>query len=244
MATPHRAAAIVIGDEILSGKIRDTNGPFLIDTFRAKGIHLERILTVRDDVEEIAWAVQTCRGRFAPIVTSGGIGPTHDDLTVEGVARGLGKSVQLQPELEARVRAHYREAMPEEALRLARVPAGAALLRTSETWFPVISVEEIFLLPGIPRLFEAHLGAIADRYRGAPFHLRCVYLTVGETAIASTLDGLSRDHPAVALGSYPRLNDAPYRVKLTLEAQSEEPVERALADLLGRLGPEAVLEVE
>src|SRR5690606_12318736 len=106
MAT-HRAAAIIIGDEILSGKIRDTNGPFLVDLFRAKGIRLERILMVRDEVDEIAWAVRTCRGSFAPIITSGGIGPTHDDLTVEGVARGLGKSVLLHPELEARVRAHH-----------------------------------------------------------------------------------------------------------------------------------------
>lgn len=244
MVTPYHAAAIVIGDEILSGKIRDTNGPFLIDTFRAMGIQLDRILTVRDEVEEIAWAVQACRGRFSPIITSGGIGPTHDDLTVEGVARGLARPVVLHPELEARVRDHYGEAMPEEALRLARVPEGASLLRTSETWFPVIAVEEIYLLPGIPKLFEAHLGVIAERYRGAPFHLRCVYLSVGETAIASVLDRICQKHPAVALGSYPQLVGAPYRVKLTLEAQSPEPVERALDDLLELLDAKAVLEVD
>lgn len=244
MAPSHRAAAIVIGDEILSGKTRDTNGPFLVENFRARGIVLERILTVRDDVEEIAWAVGACRGRFAPIITSGGIGPTHDDLTVEGVARGMVKSVVLHPELEERVRAHYGESMPPEALRLARVPEGASLLRTSETWFPVIRVEEIYLLPGIPKLFEAHLAVISERYQGAPFRLRCVYLTVGETAIAAILDRIARDHPAVALGSYPRMGDAPYRVKLTLEARAQEPVERALADLLGRLDPETVLRVE
>lgn len=244
MAHSHRAAAIVIGDEILTGKIRDTNGPFLIDRFRAHGITLDRILTVRDDVEEIAWAVSACRGRYAPIITSGGIGPTHDDLTVEGVARGMGKAVVLHPELEARVRDHYGEGMPPEALRLARVPEGASLLRTSETWFPVIRVEEIYLLPGIPKLFEAHLGVIAERYRGAPFQLRCVYLSVGETAIASILDRIAHDHPAVALGSYPRMGDSPYRVKLTLEARAIDPVEKALADLLGRLDPEVVLQVE
>jgi len=244
MANFHRAAAIVIGDEILSVKVRDTNGPFLIDRFRARGIHLDRILVVRDDVEEIAWAVGACRGRYAPIVTSGGIGPTHDDLTVEGVARGMGKAVVIHPELEARVRAHYGASMPPEALRLARVPEGATLLQTSETWFPVIRVEEIYLLPGIPKLFELHVAAIADRYQGAPFHLRCVYLSAGETAIASVLDRIARDHPAVALGSYPRMGDAPYRVKLTLEARAAEPVEKALADLLGRLDPGVVLEVE
>lgn len=239
-----RAAAIVIGDEILSGKIRDSNGPFLVETFRAAGIRVGRILTVSDDVAEIAWAVACCRGRFAPIVTSGGIGPTHDDLTVEGVARALGKSVVIHPELESRLRGHYGDSMPEEALRMARVPEGAELLVTSESWFPVIAIEEIFLLPGIPRLFEMHLEAIARRYRGAPFHLRCVYLSVGETTIATILDRIAHDHPAVSLGSYPRMGDGEYRVRLTLEAQAVEPVERALGDLLGRLAPEWVVRVE
>lgn len=239
-----RAAAIVIGDEILSGKIRDTNGPFLVNTFRAAGIRLGRILTVSDDVREIAWAVATCRGRYAPVITSGGIGPTHDDLTVEGVARGLGKAVVIHPELEARLRAHYGESMPEEALRMARVPEGSTLLTTSESWFPVISVEEFYLLPGIPKLFELHVEAIAKRYRGAPFHLRCVYLSVGETTIASILDRIAHDHPAVSLGSYPRMGEGEYRVRLTLEAQAIEPVEKALSDLLSRLSPEWIVRVE
>jgi len=239
-----RAAAIVIGDEILSGKIRDTNGPFLVNTFRAAGIRLGRILTVSDDVREIAWAVATCRGRYAPVITSGGIGPTHDDLTVEGVARGLGKAVVIHPELEARLRAHYGESMPEEALRMARVPEGSTLLTTSESWFPVISVEEFYLLPGIPKLFELHVEAIAKRYRGAPFHLRCVYLSVGETTIASILDRIAHDHPAVSLGSYPRMGEGEYRVRLTLEAQAIEPVEKALSDLLSRLSPECIVRVE
>lgn len=239
-----RAAAIVIGDEILSGKIRDTNGPFLVNTFRAAGIRLGRILTVSDDVREIAWAVATCRGRYAPVITSGGIGPTHDDLTVEGVARGLGKAVVIHPELEARLRAHYGESMPEEALRMARVPEGSMLLTTSESWFPVISVEEFYLLPGIPKLFELHVEAIAKRYRGAPFHLRCVYLSVGETTIASILDRIAHDHPAVSLGSYPRMGEGEYRVRLTLEAQAIEPVEKALSDLLNRLSPEWIVRVE
>lgn len=238
------AAAIVIGDEILSGKVQDTNGPYLIQKLREVGLPLRRILVVADDVEEIAWAIRCCLGRYEPIFTSGGIGPTHDDLTVAGVAAGLERPVVDEPELEALVRRHYGEGMPEEALRLAKVPKGARLWRSPRSWYPVISVDGIYLLPGIPQLFRMHLDALAEEFRGAPFHLRCVYLSIGEAPIARILDGVAKEHPRVALGSYPRLDDADHRVKLTLEAQEEAPVERALEALLRQLPRDVVLRVE
>lgn len=244
MAGRSGAAAIVIGDEILSGKIRDSNGPYLTDKLRGVGMPLRRILTVTDDLEEIAWAVNSCRGRFQPIFTSGGIGPTHDDMTVAGVARALGRNVVRHPEIEAGIRAHYGDRLNEEALRLANVPEGAVLVRSPRSWYPVIAVEEIFLLPGVPELFRMHVDGIVERYRGEPFHLRCVYLGVGETEIASVLDRIAREHPAVALGSYPRFDETDHRVKLTLEAQVQAPVEEALAALLALLPPGFVLRVE
>lgn len=238
------AAVIVIGDEILSGKIRDANGPYLVDKLRGAGVPLRRILTVADDVEEIAWAVSCCRERFKPIFTSGGIGPTHDDVTVAGVARALGRRVVRHPEIEEGLRAHYGPDMPEEALRLALVPEGAALFRTPRSWYPVVAVEEIYLLPGIPELFRLHVNGLVERYRGAPFHLRCVYLAAGEPEIAAILDRIAREHPLVAIGSYPRIDDADHRVKLTLEAQAVEPVERALQALLDALPKRFVIRVE
>ncbi|HEY0840631.1 MAG TPA: competence/damage-inducible protein A, partial [Vulgatibacter sp.] len=176
------AAAIVIGDEILSGKIRGSNGPLLVDTLRGRGVPVRRILTVADDVEEIAWALRSCLGRFRPIFTSGGIGPTHDDVTVAGVARALGVPVVRHPELESLVRRHFEGALTEEALRLSNVPEGASLVRSRRSWYPVIEIEEIYLLPGVPELFRMHLDGIAERYQGRPFHLRCVYVREGETA--------------------------------------------------------------
>ncbi|AKU90502.1 competence/damage-inducible protein A [Vulgatibacter incomptus] len=238
------AAAIVIGDEILSGKIRDSNGPLLVDVLRSVGAPLKRILTVSDDLEEIGWAVRSCLGRFQPIFTSGGIGPTHDDVTVAGVAAALGRKVVRHPELEALVRKHFGDALPEEGLRLANVPEGAILVRSPRSWYPVISVDEIYLLPGVPELFRMHVEGIAERYRGNPFHLRCVYVSEGEPAIAKILDRIAREHPDIALGSYPRIDDADHRVKLTLEAQVAEPVERALVALLRELPPGSVIRVE
>ena len=239
-----RAAIIVIGDEILSGKIRDSNGPHLIDKLRSVGMPLGRILTVADDIDEIAWAVNSCRDRYRPIFTSGGIGPTHDEMTVAGVARALGLSVIRHPEIEAGIRAHFGAGLKEEALRLANVPEGAELVRSERSWYPVAAVDEIYLLPGVPELFRMHVDGIVERYRGAPFHLRCVYLGVGEPEVAGVLDTIAREHPSVALGSYPRLGDPDHRVKLTLEAQVAEPVELALEALLRLLPAGAVLRIE
>ena len=244
MAGRSGAAAIVIGDEILSGKIRDTNGPYLTEKLRGVGVPLRRILPVGDEIEEIVWAVNSCRGHFDPIFTSGGIGPTHDDMTVAGVARALGRNVVRHPEIEAEIRNHYGQRLNEEALRLANVPEGAVLVRSPRSWYPVMAVDEIYLLPGVPELFRMHVDGIVERYRGEPFHLRCVYLGVGETEVAAVLDRIARDHPAVALGSYPRFDAADHRVKLTLEAQVPAPVEEALAALLALLPQGAVLRVE
>lgn len=238
----YTAAAIVIGDEVLSGKVRDQNGPYLVARFRSAGIGVGRILTVGDDPDEIGWAVDACRS-FSPVITSGGIGPTHDDVTVPAVARALGRRVVRSPEIEAGLRARRGE-LPEAALRLAEMPEGGRLVQTPGTWFPVIEVEGFYLLPGIPELFRLHLDTIAERYAGPPFVLRCVYLSAGETAIAAVLDRIVATHRRVAIGSYPRLDAPDYRVKLTVESRDRAAVDEAVAALVAALPADAVVRVD
>lgn len=239
-----RAACVVIGDEVLSGKTKDANGPYLIEKLRGAGVPLARILTVADDLDEIVWAVRACRGRQSPIFTSGGIGPTHDDLTVAGVAAALGRDVVQEPSIAAAVRAHYGARLTPEALRLANVPEGARLLRSQKSWYPIIAVEDVFLLPGVPQLFRMHVDALVAELSGRPFVLRCVFLSVGETVIAGVLDRVALAHPLVSIGSYPRFDTSDYAVKLTIEAQEAAPVEAALAALLDALPKEGILRVE
>ena len=238
------AALIVIGDEVLSGKIRDANGPYLTDKLRAAGVPLGRILTIGDDLDEIVWAVSSCRRRFSPIFTSGGIGPPHDDLTVAGVAAALGRKVVTEPTIAASVREHYGAALEPEALRLANVPEGAVLFRTAKSWYPVITVEDVYLLPGVPQLFRMHADGLVERFAGEPFHLRQVFLSIGETAIAAALDRVARDHAAVSIGSYPRFDAPDHVVKLTLEAKDVAAVEAALKALLDALPGDAIVRVE
>jgi len=237
------AAILIIGDEILSGKVADENARFLIGELRALGVALRRVLVIPDVLDEIAAAVRELSERYAHVFTSGGVGPTHDDLTMEGVARAFGARVQRHPELERLLRVHYGERLAERDLRMADVPDCAELVRAAQTQWPVIAVRNVYVLPGVPEIFRRKFTAIRDRFRRDPFHLACVYSRDEEGRIAGHLDRVAAAYPDVAVGSYPRFGGDDWRVKITLESKERARVERATAELVALLGP-AVHRVE
>jgi molybdenum cofactor synthesis domain-containing protein len=239
------AGILVIGNEILSGKTDDTNARFLIGQLRELGVALRRIQVIPDVLEDIAGAVHELSERFDHVFTSGGVGPTHDDLTMEGIARAFGTRVVRQPELEASLRAYYGERLNERNLRMAEVPEGAQLLRASEIQhWPVIAYRNIYILPGVPEIFRRKFLAIRDRFRAEPFFLRVVYLAEEEGAVAGVLDRVDAAFPTVDIGSYPKLDPTGYRVKVTLEGKDADAVERACATLLSLLPPAVVVRTE
>jgi molybdenum cofactor synthesis domain-containing protein len=237
------AAALIIGNEVLSGKVRDENGPYLVEALRRRGVELSRLYVVPDEPDAIVEALAALRPRAEVIFTSGGLGPTHDDVTVPAVARFLGRRVVRHAAMEALVRRHWGDAATPEAMRLADAPEGAVFFEAPGLWLPVLTVEELVLLPGIPRLFRMQLDAIADRFGDQPFHLRCLYLSVYEELIAGALSGVAARHPEVAIGSYPVLGED-YKVKLTIESRRPERVEAAVEELLRVLPPEAIRRLE
>ena len=237
------AAVLVIGDEILSGKVRDENASFLIAELRELGVALRRILVVPDVLDEIAVAVRELSERFDHVFTSGGVGPTHDDLTMEGVARAFGQRVARRPELEQLLRDFYGARLAERDLRMADIPEGAELLSTAKSPWPVTLIRNVYVLPGVPEIFRAKFRNIRDRFRQSPFHLACVYSRDEEGLIAGHLDAVAAGYPDVALGSYPRIVAEGWKVKLTLESKDKSRVEEACAELVKRLA-EAVLSVE
>lgn len=237
------AAALIIGNEVLSGKVRDENGPYLIDALRSRGIELKRLFVVPDEPDAIGEALGMLRPAADVVFTSGGLGPTHDDVTVPAVAKFLGRPVVRNADMEARVRQHWREAITPEALRLADAPEGAVFFEAPGLWIPVLTVDDLVLLPGIPQLFRMQVDAIVERYRQAPIHLRTLYLGVYEEAIAGALTGVAAQFPDVAIGSYPVLK-ADYKVRLTFESRDRDRVEQALAAVMASLAPEAILRLE
>lgn len=237
---------IVIGNEILSGKVTDTNSAFMAQGLREVGADLHRVAVVRDVTSEIVEVVRDFRKRFDVVLTSGGVGPTHDDITVAAVAEALGRATVRHPEIEAGMRRFYKDKVTEAHLKMAEVPEGAELLRSGsgELAFPVLKVENIYLLPGIPQICQSKFDAIKARFAGTPYHLKTVYSAKGESTLAQYLDATLEKFPDLLLGSYPRLGDPSYAVKVTLESRDRAYVEEAFAHLVGILPEGTVLRTE
>lgn len=240
---PQAAGIVLIGNEILSGKIGDANAHYLCRELRALGVDVLRIVVIPDDVEQIASHVRAFSREFDVVFTSGGVGPTHDDVTIEGVARALGVAVVRHPILVGLLTGYYGAAVNEAHLKMAEVPEGAELLADEHVRFPTIVAGNVYVLPGVPEIFRRKFESIRHRFQGVPIHLRQVFTRVGESDLAEHLNGLLRDFPDLMLGSYPELSNPDYRVKLTLESRDVDYVERALAELLARLPGGAVVKV-
>ena len=239
------AAAVIIGNEVLSAKVQDQNGPLLIRRLRDHGIPLRSVSVVPDEVDAIVDAVARARLQAPHVFTSGGIGPTHDDVTVRAVALALGRPVVRLPEMERLIREHFGARLTPEALRLADAPEGAELWALKGNWMPVLTCAGVYLLPGVPQLFALQLETVLSRLERTPVHLRCLYLSAGESEIAQVLDRVALSMPQVAIGSYPNFDRGlDYSVKLTLEAEEAAPVEGALAWLQRELPPGCIVRTE
>jgi FAD synthetase len=238
------AAVIVIGNEILTGKSQDQNAAHLISELYRLGVALRRIEVIPDDVEEIARAVRESAAKFDFVFTSGGVGPTHDDVTIEGVARAFARRVVRHPELEMMLRGYFGEGTDEARLRMADTPEGSELIREIDGRWPVLVVGNVYVLPGVPELFRRKFDAIRERFRGEPFFVRALYTKQDEFDIAPLLDRVASDHSEVDIGSYPTFSRDDYRVKITLESKQEAAVEKAESALLELLDPASLVRKE
>jgi molybdenum cofactor synthesis domain-containing protein len=238
------AGIVVIGNEILSGKVADTNSSFLARELRKMGVDVRRVAVIPDDVDDIARTVRDFHERFELVFTSGGVGPTHDDITIEGIARAFGRGVVREPELEKKLRDFYKEKVNDARLKMSEVPEGAELIYGGALAFPTLKIENVYILPGIPEILQSKFLAIRERFTADPFHLRVVYTREGEGVIAEFLNDTLKHFPLLLLGSYPRIGDPEYTVKLTLESKDQEYVDRAFRHLLEILPQGSVVRTE
>lgn len=244
-AIARTAAALLVGNELLSGKVKDKNLAPLATTLRALGIRLERAAIVGDDRAAIASEVSAMSARYDVVFTSGGVGPTHDDVTLEGVADGFGVNTETHPHLAELLRAFYGERCTSDHLLMARVPVGSELRSSPEVKWPTVVMRNVWIMPGVPELFRMKLVIVREHLVG-PSRIvsRALFTHVEETELKPLLDRAVAQYPGVEIGSYPKWFDSTYKTKVTFDGVVDGDVEAALAGLVALLPAGAVARQE
>lgn len=238
------AGIVIIGNEVLSGKTQDTNSYFFCTELRQLGVDVQKISTIQDEIDLIGREVAEFSKRFNYVFTSGGVGPTHDDVTIEGIAHGFGLRVVRHPEIERRMRQRFGADLNDARLRMANVPEGATLLPTQATFAAIVKIHNVYIFPGIPKILQERFHEIKEAFREQPFFLKNVFVRYGEGMIAEMLNSLLVKFPELMLGSYPVLDLPDYRVKVTLESKDALYLERALQTFIDSLPKDAVHRIE
>mmetsp|Transcript_8943 Transcript_8943/g.17790 ORF Transcript_8943/g.17790 Transcript_8943/m.17790 type:complete len:323 (-) Transcript_8943:134-1102(-) len=245
-----KAAFMVIGDEILSGSVQDSNTPWLAKFLRARGVDLVRVEFVPDTFEDIGDSLLRLRRKVSDngfVFTSGGIGPTHDDISYQAIAKALGLTIELHQETVERMKVHYAERnieLNEARLRMAQLPSPCTVLPPPEnSWVPLCCCGgNVYILPGIPRLFTTMIENHADVFRGhGEIFTRELFSQMGEGDFSEPLRRIAAEFKDVRIGSYPNTkwnmsnpagNDAlDYRVKIIVEGKNQALVDEAVAEI-------------
>ncbi|MGO1120986.1 competence/damage-inducible protein A [Rhodovibrionaceae bacterium A322] len=236
------AGLLVIGNEILSGRTQDANLAFLGRELGARGIRLMEARVIPDDEAVIVSALRDARARFDYVFTTGGIGPTHDDITVDCVAKAFDVPVVVHPKAKEILENYYGDRINEARLRMARVPEGADLVENPVSMAPGIQLDNVFILAGVPRIMQGQFESLATGLRGGlPRLARNVPAELAESEVAPALEALEARNDGVDIGSYPYMRDGRIGTSLVLRGTDGEQLDRVaaeLVDILATLGVE------
>jgi molybdenum cofactor synthesis domain-containing protein len=245
-ATTVTAAILVIGDEILSGRTKDKNIGYIAEYLANVGIDLREVRVVPDEEEEIVAAVNALRPRYSYVFTTGGIGPTHDDITADAVAKAFGVPIGVDPRAKAMMLERYRpEDLNEARLRMARIPQGADLVDNPISRAPGFRIGNVIVMAGVPSIMQAMLDSIVPALKtGARMQVETIDAGgVPEGLYAEGLGAIAKAHEGVSIGSYPSFSAAGFKNQIVVRGKDSGAVAkavRAVEELLARLRAEAV----
>ncbi|KQI67958.1 molybdopterin-binding protein [Loktanella sp. 3ANDIMAR09] len=229
------AAMLVIGDEILSGRTRDSNMNHLAKVLTEAGIDLCEARVVSDDQPAIVAAVQALSAAYDHVFTSGGIGPTHDDITADAVAAAFDVPIDVRDDARALLQAHYDRAgttLNDARLRMARIPDGATLIDNPVSTAPGFTLGNVNVMAGVPAVFEAMVASVVSKLaHGAPLLSQSWRVMRGEGDVAAPLAQVAQDFPELSLGSYPFQKDGVYGTNLVVRGRDASQVDAAMAHL-------------
>ncbi|KAK3910922.1 FAD synthase [Frankliniella fusca] len=248
------AGIIVIGDEILKGQVRDSNSHFIISKLYSIGVRVMKVSVIGDDVDEISNEVRKFSHLYTYVITSGGIGPTHDDVTFEGVAKAFEEKTFPHPELVKICSDFYKTTdLTSPAMKLACVPMSAKLkfgfdpIQNCMTKYPNVSVQNVYIFPGVPPLLERSFSILCEELfgrSGSKFHKAELYIDATEVSIADNLSKVVEEFPAVTVGSYPQQNNSYYRIKVTVEAKQSDLLTQAVKRLRELIPPDYLVNFD
>jgi len=229
------AAMLVIGDEILSGRTRDANMHHLAGELTAAGITLAEVRIVADDHDVIVDAVKALAARYDTVFSSGGIGPTHDDITADCMAAAFGQRIDVREDARAILQAHYDKAsteMNEARLRMARIPDDAKLIENPVSSAPGFTIENVHVMAGVPSVFKAMVASVLPTLTGgAPLISKTLTVHRGEGDIAGPLGDLAAAYPGLSMGSYPFQRDGKYGSNIVVRGQDAALLDEAMTQL-------------
>ncbi len=244
MKSPITAGIVIIGNEILSGKVHDENSFFLASELRSLGVDLERISIIPDDIEAIGKEVAEFSEKYDYVFTSGGVGPTHDDVTMEGIAKGFNVKLVEHQGIKDMLCSRFSESVNSAVLKMANVPEGTEIILNEDIRFPVISFRNIFIFPGIPEYMRNKFSLIRERFRSSEFHLKRLFLNSHESTFAEILNEVVAENKDVDFGSYPVIGKPDFRVMITVESKLKKSLDEALDDLISRLPEDIIVKIE
>ncbi len=239
------AAVIIIGNEILSGRTRDANLPFLGKRLAELGINLLEVSIIPDDEQTIINTVNQYRQKFTYVFTTGGIGPTHDDISTVSVAKAFDIPLEKNSEAAGYLENYYGPGTINDArLKMAYIPVGATLIKNPISAAPGFQLENVFVLPGVPEIIQAMFDGITDRLVGGPPVLtRTISTDLRESMLAGGLERLQNQYPEVAIGSYPYFKMGRLGVNLVMRSTLAANLDRVYKDiecLIHQLGGEII----
>lgn len=230
------AATLLIGNELLSGKVAESNLFELARTLRAVGVRLGRVVMLPDEIELIAAEIRALSPSFDIVFTSGGVGPTHDDVTIEAVARAFGVATTTDARMKAMLEDAYGGDCTEAHLRMALVPDGASLAVSPDIAWPTVVMKNVWILPGVPEIFRMKLAVVRACIRGPEqFVSRAVFTKLEEAELKPLLDNVVEAHVGVEIGSYPKWFDPSYKTKVTFDARDGALLDAAVSCFLALL---------
>jgi molybdenum cofactor synthesis domain-containing protein len=212
------AAILIVGDEVLSGEVRDTNGPYLVQRFAAAGVRVVRAVTAPDDEDAIAGELARLRALADAVVVGGGIGPTHDDVTRPAVARVLGVPLVPQAQAEQKIRSYFGDRLTAADLSMALMPEACRILAGARTGTLGFAKAGVYVLPGVPFLFEDLADVVVGEFAAPPLHRREIVTPRSEGEIAESLAACQGRSEDVRIGSYPVFADGRWHVRVVLRS--------------------------